>query len=127
MHADWKAFLENAGAEFGANGVQHYGNLRRELSVAITGNVFADLSQLAPRVGIESVILRDPQVIIATGGRTADPAVLDDWRNWSGMQAVRNDYLVTIPGDLLVRHTPRILDGAERLCAILDKVREQGR
>jgi len=44
MNADWKDFLENAGAEFGANGVQHYGNLRRELSVAITGNVFADLS-----------------------------------------------------------------------------------
>lgn len=44
MIPDWKNFLENAGAEFDDKGVAHYGNLRRELSVALTGNVFADLS-----------------------------------------------------------------------------------
>jgi len=44
MISDWKEFLQNAGAEFDASGVAHYGNPRRELSVAITGNVFADLS-----------------------------------------------------------------------------------
>jgi len=44
MINDWKTFLQKAGAEFDAAGVANYGNLRRELSVAITGNVFADLS-----------------------------------------------------------------------------------
>ncbi len=44
MIPDWKNFLENAGAEFDESGVAHYGNLRRELSVALTGNIFADLS-----------------------------------------------------------------------------------
>lgn len=44
MNSEWKAFLENAGAEFDASGVSHYGNPPRELSVAITGDVFADLS-----------------------------------------------------------------------------------
>jgi hypothetical protein len=44
MISDWKEFLANAGAEFTDAGVVHYGNERRELSVAITGNVFADLS-----------------------------------------------------------------------------------
>jgi len=44
MIPDWKSFLENAGAELDEHGVAHYGNLRRELSVALTGNVFADLS-----------------------------------------------------------------------------------
>jgi len=44
MISEWKEFLANAGAEFDATGVAHYGSLRRELSVAITGNVFADLS-----------------------------------------------------------------------------------
>ena len=44
MISDWKDFLNKAGAEFDAAGVAHYGSLRRELSVAITGNVFADLS-----------------------------------------------------------------------------------
>ena len=44
MISEWKEFLANAGAEFTDTGVVHYGNERRELSVAITGNVFADLS-----------------------------------------------------------------------------------
>ncbi len=44
MITDWKDFLLDAGAEFDDAGVLHFGNLRRELSVAITGNVFADLS-----------------------------------------------------------------------------------
>ncbi len=44
MISEWKDFLANAGAEFTDSGVAHYGNERRELSVAITGNVFADLS-----------------------------------------------------------------------------------
>ncbi len=44
MISEWKEFLANAGAEFTDSGVAHYGNERRELSVAITGNVFADLS-----------------------------------------------------------------------------------
>jgi folate-binding protein YgfZ len=44
MITDWKDFLRDAGAEFNDTGVVHFGNLRRELSVAITGNVFADLS-----------------------------------------------------------------------------------
>jgi len=44
MISEWKDFLANAGAEFTDSSVAHYGNERRELSVAITGNVFADLS-----------------------------------------------------------------------------------
>ncbi|MFQ5643917.1 MAG: YgfZ/GcvT domain-containing protein [Thiogranum sp.] len=44
MISEWKEFLARAGAEFTDSGVAHYGNLRRELSVALTGNVFADLS-----------------------------------------------------------------------------------
>lgn len=44
MTPDWKSFLEKAGAEFDDGGVKHYGSLRRELSVVLTGNIFADLS-----------------------------------------------------------------------------------
>jgi folate-binding protein YgfZ len=44
MINDWKAFLQKAGAEFDEAGVASFGNPPRELSIAITGNVFADLS-----------------------------------------------------------------------------------
>lgn len=45
MKAGWKDFLANAGAEFDADGkVLSFGNPEREHKVALTGNVFADLS-----------------------------------------------------------------------------------
>lgn len=47
MKHEWKAFLEDNGAEFDAAGVvTSFGSPRRELSVALTGNVFADLSDI---------------------------------------------------------------------------------
>jgi iron complex transport system substrate-binding protein len=86
-------------------------------------NVFAGLNTLAPQVGIESVLQRDPQVIIAAAGDAGDVDVPGDWQRWSFLSAVRNGHLYTIPGDVLVRHTPRILDGAELMCRILNRVR----
>lgn len=89
-------------------------------------NVFAGLSQLAPQIGIEAVLRQDPQVIIAASTDGDAATVPGDWQRWSRLSAVRNAHLYTVPGDVLVRHTPRILDGAEAVCAILDRVREGG-
>jgi iron complex transport system substrate-binding protein len=36
---------------------------------------------------------------------------------------VARDNLYFVPPDLLQRHTPRILDGAEKLCMHLEKAR----
>jgi tRNA-modifying protein YgfZ len=44
MKAEWKEFLEKAGAELCDGEVATYGNPDQELSIALTGNVFADLS-----------------------------------------------------------------------------------
>jgi len=46
MKADWKAFLEDAGAEFDGERVAHFGNPEREQEVALSGLVFADLEYL---------------------------------------------------------------------------------
>lgn len=86
-------------------------------------NVFAGLSALAPRVSVEAVIERDPEVIIASGTGEERPEWLDMWRDWPELDAVRNDNLYFVPPDLLQRHTPRILDGMERMCAQLERVR----
>ena len=47
MKSDWKTFLIDAGAEFAADNVAHYGNPEREQEVALSGLVFSDLSYLA--------------------------------------------------------------------------------
>lgn len=40
----WRDFLDNRGAEFAAGRVEHYGSLKRELAVSLSGNIICDLS-----------------------------------------------------------------------------------
>ncbi|MCB1906056.1 MAG: cobalamin-binding protein [Rhodocyclaceae bacterium] len=88
-------------------------------------NVFADLRQLAPKVNEEAVLAADPEAIVASGMDQARPEWLDGWRRWPGLAAVARDNLFFIPPDLLQRHTPRVLDGAEQLCRQLDIARSR--
>jgi iron complex transport system substrate-binding protein len=90
-------------------------------------NVFAALPELAPQIGVEAVLARDPQVIVVAGELADHEAALAPWRRWPQLQAVRKRHLYVLERDLLVRQTPRIMDGAEQLCAILDEVRERAR
>jgi len=46
MKAGWKAFLEDAGAEFDGERIVHFGNPEREQEVALSGLVFADLGYM---------------------------------------------------------------------------------
>ncbi len=88
-------------------------------------NVFADALPLVPRISVESVVRANPQVIIASGMGQARPEWLDDWRDWSAIDAVHNKHLYFIPPELLQRHTPRIIQGAEQMCAFLAQARGQ--
>lgn len=86
-------------------------------------NVFASLPSLAAQVSIEAVLAADPQVIIASGMGEEHPEWLDDWRHWPALRAVQGNHLYFIPPDLLQRHTLRILDGAEQMCAMVARAR----
>jgi len=86
-------------------------------------NVFSDAQPMVLRISVESVIRADPQVIIASGMGEARPEWLDDWRIWTDMQAVRNQQLYFVPPELLQRHTPRIIQGAEQVCHFVEKAR----
>ena len=86
-------------------------------------NVFAQLPILAPTVTVEAVIAVNPEVIVASGMDESRPEWLDDWRRWTRMTAVARGNLYFVPPDLVQRHTPRILDGAEKLCRHLETAR----
>lgn len=86
-------------------------------------NVFAQLPVLAPTVTVEAVIAVNPEVIVASGMGDARPEWLDDWRRWTTLEAVVRNNLYFVPPDLLQRHTPRILDGAEKLCTHFEAAR----
>jgi iron complex transport system substrate-binding protein len=86
-------------------------------------NVFADLPALTPTINEEAVLAADPEVIIASGMDEARPEWLDEWRRWPKLRAVKAGHLYFVPPDLLQRHSPRILEGAERFCAQVERAR----
>ena len=88
-------------------------------------NIFGQLARMAPTVSVEAVLEADPEIIIATGMGDARPEWLHDWDKWTRMTAVRRGNLFHINPDIMQRHTPRILDGAEQLCAHLDVARSR--
>jgi len=88
-------------------------------------NVFGQLSQMAPTVNVEAVLETNPEAIVATGMGDARPEWLSDWDKWTQMTAVKRGNMFHINPDIMQRHTPRILDGAEQLCAHLDVARSR--
>ncbi|MGB5177360.1 MAG: cobalamin-binding protein [Gammaproteobacteria bacterium] len=87
-------------------------------------NVFNELPALAPQVGIEAVLAADPEVIVVAAD-VQDSPQLAAWQRWPSLSAVQNGHVYAVPRERLVRHTPRILEGAEELCVILEGVRKK--
>ena len=85
-------------------------------------NVFAAAPLLVPEVDREAVLRANPEAIVASGSNDAQPQWLEMWR-LPGLAAADRGQLYAIPADLIQRHTPRILDGAERLCGFLEAAR----
>lgn len=85
-------------------------------------NIFSDLSQLAPAVGIESVIARNPEVILVADD---EPGALEHWQHWPQLTAVRERNLYAVSSDRISRATVRILDGAEQVCGLLADARRR--
>lgn len=86
-------------------------------------NVFGAAAPLVPYVSLEAVLQADPDVIVASGSDAGRPPWMDMWKAWPAISAVREGHVVSIDPDLMQRHSARILDGAEQLCAFLDQAR----
>lgn len=88
-------------------------------------NVFADLATLTPTVNVEAVLAARAEVIISGGMATIQPQWLDDWKRWPQLPAVKHQQLYFINPDHMHRAGPRIVDGAEQLCELLNRARAQ--
>lgn len=89
-------------------------------------NVFAAIDHPAPAVDVESVLGRDPEVIV--GGLYPLPApgelgALAAWLQWDGVAAVQAGHVYPLDASLMGRATPRLLDGVARLCELIDRAR----
>lgn len=86
-------------------------------------NVFGSLDTEAASVDLEAVLARDPMAIVIGDNAAADRAAseITRWQSYPGLRAVACDNVLKVDPALLVRPTPRVLDGASRLCAWLDE------
>jgi iron complex transport system substrate-binding protein len=86
-------------------------------------NIFADLAALAAAVDREAVLMANPEVIVGSGITQQRPPWLDAWLDWPQLSAVKHKQLYFVPPDLIQRQSPRILEGAQRLCDQLEQAR----
>jgi iron complex transport system substrate-binding protein len=89
------------------------------LSVCGARNIFADLPEAAPLVDTESVIARNPDIIIAAAPPGEGAAWVTDWKRFGSLRAVRTGRVVSFEDEGLSRLGPSVIDATEHLCRTL--------
>ena len=87
-------------------------------------NIFSNLKSLTPVVSKEAVLASKTQVIIAGGGNEERVGWLNEWKSWLQLPAVKKDNIYFVNPDLIQRAGPRILQGADQLCELLERARK---
>lgn len=98
-----------------------------ELIAAAGGeNVFADAPGSYPKVSLEEVLARNPEVIIDMGqmAETANAseqmaAVVAAWREIGSLRAARDGRVFVVPSDVFVVAGPRVVEAADQLARML--------
>jgi iron complex transport system substrate-binding protein len=93
-------------------------------ALAICGarNVFADLPEAGPIVDMESIIGRDPDIIIAAAPTGEGAVWVADWMQLKSLSAVRNQRVVAFEDQALSRLGPSVIGATENLCRTLASV-----
>ncbi len=74
-----------------------------------------------PRISVEEVIRKQPEVIIISSMDRAGQFEKEknDWMQWTSIPAVKNGRVCLIDSDLIDRPSPRIIDGLETMARII--------
>jgi iron complex transport system substrate-binding protein len=85
--------------------------------------LFASEKVLVPAVSREAVIKANPEIIFTAVDSTK---MNTDWSMWSlfpQLAATKNNAFIDLDGDIISRPSPRIMQGAQKICAEINKVR----
>ena len=84
-------------------------------------NMAGDLDVTYPRISVEEVLKRKPDVIVISsmerGGRFERERT--NWYSWPSIPAVKRKQVFLLDSDLLDRPSPRIVDGLEKMARLL--------
>ncbi len=102
----------------GPNGF--YGQL---IDLAGGTNIFGDLPGDVGQVGAETIVERDPEVIILTDAdlpfNPQTPEMVAARPGWDGITAVQNGAIYAVPAALYSTPGPRLVEGLEHLARLL--------
>ena len=87
-------------------------------------NIFHDIQALAPILSVETVLARNPDAIISTGGRSSENG-LGLWRRFPMLNATRTQSLYFLESDLISRPGPRMVQGIKLLCEKVEDARRK--
>ena len=79
-------------------------------------NIFAEVQRSAFSVDLETVFMRNPQLIIASITPAQQNSTQAYWRHFPAISAVANERIFMIDPDITQRPTARQFDAAEYLC-----------
>ena len=85
--------------------------------------LFANEKVLVPTVSREAVIKANPEVIFTA---VDNQKMASDWSMWTSfpqLAATKNKAFIDLDGDIISRPSPRIMQGAQKICAEISKVR----
>lgn len=82
-------------------------------------NAFDAQLAAAPQVSREAVLGDAPEMLISTESL----ASLNSWRSYPQLPAVKHNRLYVLNSDALLRPGPRLIEGMEALCRLIDQAR----
>jgi len=86
-------------------------------------NVFATYDLIAPEVSVEAVMLQDPDAILFSDELGTADGMRDWWSQRVSLRAVRAKRVYVVPATLVLRQSPRVLQGVQQVCEALDAAR----
>jgi iron complex transport system substrate-binding protein len=94
--------------------------------IALCGgvNVFSDVAVLTPSVSLEAVLQARPQLILGGSSAMEEGDLAYEWRH-ARPTALRALPVHYVPPDLIQRQTPRLAQGARRVCEHIHEVRSR--
>lgn len=101
--------------------------LEELMKLAGGDNVFADAPSMYPKISIEQLLARDPDVIFEMGDSVHDGMeqkryredVLGVWGRMTGLRAVREKRVFPLNEDIFVVPGPRFVEAAERFLVMI--------
>ena len=84
-------------------------------------NIAGKEKEMYPRLGMEEILKRSPEVIIISSMNPKGDyqKILQGWSRWKTIPAVKNRRIYLIDSDLVDRPSPRLIEGLEEIAKML--------